>query len=355
MSALYLHGRSLISALGGDLRESVAAVAGGGVKPTRITLPGATAWPFFRIDHPQSSWRQRARALLCAAIEQADVGARREAPLFIGSSSFQIGAIETHEAVLLDEDYYGFAEKIAAWLDWRGPVYLVSTACTSSLNALLAAADHIRAGASEEAVVLGVELANRFTLAGFAAMQLLSADAPRPLGSGRDGLVLGEAVAVLHLSRQPARWRLCGGASLVDGRDPTGARAESVAQLCRQALADSGLAAGAIDLLKVQAAGSVHNDRNEVAGLAEVFARLPPLVSLKAQIGHTLGASGAAEIALLLACLERDVWPPIDYPLDPDAAASLARARPERVRQLLALFLGFGGGYAAVALEDTHG
>jgi 3-oxoacyl-[acyl-carrier-protein] synthase-1 len=156
MSALYLHGRSLISALGSDLREAIAGVAGGGVKPTRIALPGGTAWPFFRIDQPQSSWRQRARALLCAAIEQADVGARREAPLFIGSSSFQIGAVEANEAALLDEDYYGFAEAISAWLDWRGPVYLVSTACTSSLNALLAAADHIRAGASEEAVVLGV-------------------------------------------------------------------------------------------------------------------------------------------------------------------------------------------------------
>jgi 3-oxoacyl-[acyl-carrier-protein] synthase-1 len=354
MTGLYLHGRSLISALGDDLREAAATLATGGVKPASVALPGGTEWPFFRIDDPEPSWRQRARALVRAAIAQAGVGERREAPLFIATSSFQVGAIETHESTRLD-DYYCFAEEIAAWLDWRGPVQLVSTACTSSLHALLAAAAHLRAGAADEAVVLGVELANRFTLAGFAAMQLLSPKAPLPLGIRRDGLVLGEAVAVLHLSRQPSRWRLRGGASLVDGRDPTGARPDTVAQLCREALADSGLPAEAVDLVKVQAAGSPFNDSNEVAGLAEVFAPLPPLVSLKATIGHTLGASGAAEIALLLECLERGVWPSIDYPLDPEAGAGLARARPAQVRQLLALILGFGGGYSAVALEDRHG
>lgn len=354
MTGVYLHGRSLISALGGDLREAAATLAAGGVKPARVALPGGTEWPFFRIDDPEPSWRQRARALVRAAIAQAGVGERREAPLFIATSSFQVGAIETHESTRLD-DYYCFAEEIAAWLDWRGPVQLVSTACTSSLHALLAAAAQLRAGAADEAVVLGVELANRFTLAGFAAMQLLSPKAPLPLGIRRDGLVLGEAVAVLHLARQPSRWRLRGGASLVDGRDPTGARPDTVAQLCREALADSGLPAQAVDLVKVQAAGSPFNDSNEVAGLAEVFAPLPPLLSLKATIGHTLGASGAAEIALLLECLERGVWPSIDYPLDPDAGAGLARARPAQVRQLLALILGFGGGYSAVALEDRHG
>lgn len=355
MTALYLHGRSLISALGGDLSEAVAALARGGVRPARIELPGGTAWPYFGIADAEPSWQQRARKLLCAAVEQAGVDdARRDAPLFIASSSFQIGAIEAGEPARRD-DYHSFADEIADWLGWRGPVHLVSTACTSSLNALLAAAAHLRAGAADDAVVLGVELANRFTVAGFAALQLLSPHAPRPFGRDRDGLVLGEAVAALHLSRRPSRWRLRGGAALVDGRDPTGARPDTVAQLCRQTLADGGLTAEAVDLVKVQAAGSPYNDANEATGLADVFGVLPPLVSLKAMIGHTLGAAGAAELALMLACLERNVWPRVDYPLDPEAGAGLAPARPARVRHLLALILGFGGGYAAVALEDCDG
>jgi len=354
MTGLYLHGRSLLSALGNDLHEAATAVASGGVAPQPVPLPGGTEWPFFRIAHPETRWRPRAAALLKAAVEQAGVADRRDLPLFIASSSFEIGATETGETAPLN-DCYSFAEEVAAWLGWQGSVYLVSSACTSSLHALLAASAHIRAGASEEAVVLGVELSNRYTLSGFAAMQLLSRRCALPLGTGRDGLVLGEAVAALHLSRQPSRWRLCGGSTRVDGGDPTGAVPATVARLCRETLDACGLSATDIDLIKVQAAGSPLNDLNEVKGLAESFEQLPPLMSLKGAIGHTLGASGAAEIALLLECLEKGVWPPVSYPFDPEIGAELARTTPAKVRYLLAVILGFGGGYAAVALEDCHG
>ena len=177
----------------------------------------------------------------------------RDAPLFVASSSFDIGAIETGQARLGDSN--NFAEELTAWLEWKGPVYLVSSACTSSLQAILAAHRLIGTGSVNDAAVLGVELFNRFSISGFAAMQLLTPGKPKPLGSGRDGIALGEAVAALHLSSQPARWRLCGGSNLVDGRDPTGAIPQTVSQMCSEALAASGLAASDIDR-SLQAAGS---------------------------------------------------------------------------------------------------
>ena len=354
MTPLYLHGRSLISALGADLQQAVTALAAGGVTPQRIQLPGGTEWPFFSIAYPETQWRVRAEALLRSAIAQAGVADRCELPLFIASSSLQIGATETEEQAPAG-DYYNFAEEVAAWLGWHGPVYLISTACTSAMHALLAAAAHIRSGAADEAVVLGVELSNRYTLAGFAAMQLLSPTSPRPLGTTRDGLVLGEAVAALHLSRHPSRWCLRGGSNLLDGSDPTGASPATVSRLCHQALQNSGLAMSDIDLIKAQAAGSPVNDLNEIRGLTALFGTLPPLTTLKAAIGHTLGASGAAEIALLLECLEKGVWPRSTYPLDPEAGTVLTSKMPTKARHILAIILGFGGGYSAVALEDCNG
>ena len=139
----------------------------------------------------------------------------------------------------------------------------------------------------------------------------------------------------------------------VDASDPAGAVSSAVATMCRQALARSGLKAGDIDLVKLQAAGSPHNDATELAGLRLAFERLPALVSLKGWIGHTLGAAGAAEIALLLACIEADVWPAPNYPLDRTLEAGLADSAPPRLRHLLASILGFGGGHAAVVLGDT--
>lgn len=352
MRPVYLHGRALISALGANLPQALACISAGGRAAQRMELPGGTDWPYFRIDHPEPDWRMRAQQLVCAAAKEAGIEAGPNVPLFVASSSLDIGAIET--GVVRPEDSYDFAEEIAGWLDWTGPVYLVSSGCTSSLQALLSASKLISLGSVNDAVVLGVELANRFSVSGFAAMQLLTPGKPKPLGLNRDGIALGEAVSVLHLSSQPARWHLCGGSHIVDGRDPTGAISQTVTQMCEQALAASGLETSDIDLIKLQAAGSPVNDVNELTGLAAAFESLPPLVTLKAAIGHTLGASGAAEIALLTACLEANIWPHPDYPLDPDLRAGLAHARPESVRYVLADILGFGGGHTAVVLEDTN-
>lgn len=352
MKPVYLHGRSLISALGANLPQALAAISAGGITPQRVSLPGRTDWPYFGIDCPEENWRTRARQLVCAAIREAGIESCRNAPLFIATSSFDIGAIEAGQGRLKDCD--SFAEEVALWLEWNGPVYLVSSACVSSLQAILAAHKLIGAGYVNDAVVLGVELSNRFSISGFAAMQLLTPGKPKPLGSGRDGIVLGEAVAALHLSNQPARWHLCGGSNIVDGRDPTGAIPQTVKKMCNQALASCGLTASDINLIKLQAAGSPANDVNELAGLAAAFDTLPPLVTLKAAIGHTLGASGAAEIALLTACLEANVWPRIDYPQDIGLNAGLVHSKPESARYILADILGFGGGHTAVILEDTY-
>ncbi|HEU0188703.1 MAG TPA: beta-ketoacyl synthase N-terminal-like domain-containing protein [Gallionella sp.] len=381
MKPVYLHGRSLVSALGANLQQALAAISAGGKSPQRVSLPGGTDWPYFGIGQPDgharplspnslpqagerdadslrevpvdANWRVRAQQLICAAISEAGLESCRNAPLFIATSSFNIGAIEAGQDRL--SDCNSFAEEVAVWLGWNGPVYLVSSACVSSLQAILAAHELIGAGYANDAVVLGVELFNRFSISGFAAMQLLTPGNPKPLGSGRDGIVLGEAVAALHLSNRRARWHLCGGSNIVDGRDPTGAIPQTVTQMCYQSLASSGLVASDIGLIKLQAAGSPTNDVNELAGLADAFDPLPPLVTLKAAIGHTLGASGAAEIALLTACLEANVWPHTDYPPDPALHAGLAHSKPESVRYILADILGFGGGHTAVILEDTYG
>jgi 3-oxoacyl-[acyl-carrier-protein] synthase-1 len=352
MRPVYLHGRALISSLGENLPQALTCISAGGRAAQRIKLADGTDWPYFRIDDAEPDWYKRARRLICVAATQAGLDAMSNAPLFVASSSLDIGAIETGIAV--QKDSYCFAEKISGWLNWTGPVYLISSACTSALQALLSASRLISSGSVNDAVVLGVELANRYSVSGFSAMQLLTPGTPKPLGLNRDGITLGEAVAVLHLSNRPARWQMCGGSHIVNGRDPTGAVAQTVTQMCIQALADSGLQAGDIDLIKLQAAGSPINDVNELAGLAAAFEALPPLVTQKAAIGHTLGASGAAEIALLTACLESNVWPHADYPFDPALRAGLAHARPASVRYVLANILGFGGGHSAVILEDTH-
>jgi 3-oxoacyl-[acyl-carrier-protein] synthase-1 len=348
-------GRGLACALGTDLASSVAALRAGGRASQIRSLPGSMGgeFPYFAIPFAGDDWYLRARELVVRVAAEAGVRPGCRGALFIATSSFAVGAVESGTRGEAMDEYRHFIDAVAGWLAWAGPVYAISTACTSSLNALISAQALLRSGGVDEALVLGIELENRLTLGGFASLQLLSRTASRPFGAQRDGMVLGESVAAVRLAaRGDSAWRLLGGANVVDGANPTGASESALAAVFAQVLAESGLAGNQIDLIKVQAAGSPGNDLAEARALRAAFEPVPPLVSLKSSIGHTMGASGAAELALLTACLDSGAWPVATDAIDPALGVRLTEAAP-RVRYLLAVILGFGGSHAAVALERT--
>ena len=353
MKPVYISGRGLACALGLNVNDSLSKLRLGNAATTSCVLPGMTggAFPYYSIPYLQDDWNLRACEIMRRVVAEAMGRQSRNGVLFIATSSYDIGA---EDEGATQREYSAFTRKVAAWLEWTGPVYVINTACTSSLNALIAAHALLQEGDAEEALVLGVELHNRLTLGGFAALQLLSRGSCKPFGLQRDGLVLGEAVAALRLSAKVASpWKILGGANVVEGSQPTGASAPAVVSMYQRALASCGLSADAIDLIKVQAAGSPGNDAVEAQGLRAAFERLPALVSLKAAMGHTMGASGVAEIALLSACLEQGVCP--EPTADPDLSLGVALAGelPQQVRYLMATILGFGGSHATVVLEHT--
>jgi len=351
MKAVYLAGRGLACSLGLNVRASVIALRSDVGLTSLHSCSGApgSGFTYRSIDDSQSDWKERARGLIQRVAREAGAQHARCGVLFIATTSFDIGAVEQGTTGM---NYNVFADMIAAWLAWAGPVFVVSTACTSSLNAMMAAHALLRSGLVQDALVLGVELSNRLTLDGFAALQLLSSGRSQPFGKDRDGLVLGEAVAALRLSsRENGIWQMLGGANVVDGKQPTSASASAVVSMYQSALAHCGLAADAIDLIKVQAAGSHGNDAIEAQGLRDMFHVIPPLVSLKSAIGHAMGAAGAAEIALLTACLEHGVWPTYGHAVDETLGVKLAAHVPVSVRRVMATILGFGGGHSTVVLK----
>ena len=355
MKPVYVAGSGLACALGLN-RHAAAAALGSGKHAASFSsesseLDASAPFPYRAIAGVQGDWNERACALVRQVALDAGAHQARTGALFIATSSFDIGAVEEGDEVM---DYNAFSARVAAWLDWTGPVFLVSTACTSSLNALMAAHALLRSGEEDEALVLGMELDNQLTRDGFAALQLLSPRCSQPFGADRDGLVLGEAVAALRLStREPSLWKMLGGANVVDGSQLTSASARAVVAMYQSALSQCGLEAQDIDLIKVQAAGSPVNDAVEAQGLRDFFPVLPPLLSLKPALGHTMGASGAAEIVLMMACLAQNEWPVVGHMADEALGVHCAAHPPEAVRRVMATILGFGGGHATVVLERS--
>ncbi len=357
MTQVYIAGFGLVSHLGSNLKAAISNLQQPAIAQYRQIIGLEAPAPYFSITTPSpSNWYARCEMLIKLALSEAGV-TNRQGTLYLASSSCNLGALEQglHFANSIPE----FLTELAQMLDWKGNVQWLNTACTSSLNALVAAQNAIENDLIEEAVILGIELENQLSLAGFAGMQLLAAHTPKPFAKHRDGLVLGEAVAVLRLSKIPSRWRLCGGTQVIDSSQASGASTSAYQQMLTQALNQTQLNASDIDLIKVQAAGSPANDQIEAEALKTFFAdqQLPSLISLKSRLGHTLGASGAAEIALLLAMIEQQQWLDVslsDEELDPKIGINFSTQAPSAIRHLLVCNLGFGGSHSCITLENRE-
>ena len=200
---VFIAGRALLCAAGNSPPAVASTLWAGECAPDRRRL-GEREFPYFAMKLAENAWQARAERSVRTLAEQ--LGPLDEkTPLFVASSSFQMGQFEAAGSPFeLPPACAAFSRQLADWLGLNGSCYSFSTACTSGFSALDAARSLIAAGLIEDAVVLGIELANNSTLAGFAAMELLSRSTARPFDVRRDGLVLGEAVAAVHLSAQPA-------------------------------------------------------------------------------------------------------------------------------------------------------
>jgi 3-oxoacyl-[acyl-carrier-protein] synthase II len=78
----------------------------------------------------------------------------------------------------------------------------------------------------------------------------------------------------------------------------------------RGALEDAGLKADAIDAVSAHGTATPQNDAMEAKAIHSVFGMGAPVSSQKSQLGHTLGAAGALELAACIAMLEEQrVYP----------------------------------------------
>ena len=343
----------------GDSPAAVADALWAGECSAGLRTLGERHFPYFALPLDEPDWSVRAEQAVRKV--SAQLGPVDPAtPLFIASSSFQIGLFEQRAAPFdMPVASASFSRQIADWLALSGPRSSYSNACISGFSAIDAACTLISAGLIDDAIVVGIELANDSTLAGFAAMELLSRSLCRPFDARRDGLVLGEAVAAIKLSATPGPWKIAGLSTGLDAYSTTGPDPDGgpIADVMRDCLRAAGTPPVAIDLVKLQAAGSPGSDLAEANALRQVFTEtMPPLLSLKPALGHTLGASGIAELAALLASLDAGQIPATANYSERDGEIGLAPVTVRRqavVRRALLNLVGFGGGLASLLVERT--
>ncbi len=188
-------------------------------------------------------------------------------------------------------------------LGLEGPSYVISTACSSAAKAFAAARRLVERGICDAVVTGGVDGRCRFAMNGFHSLGALSEGRCRPLAPDRDGINLGEAVAIFAMEREGSGVFLAGVGESSDAYhatapDPEGRGAESS---MRSAIEDAGLEPSGIDYVNLHGTGTRANDDMEMKAFERVFGRAegaPRFESTKSLTGHCLGAAGAVEAAI---------------------------------------------------------
>jgi minimal PKS ketosynthase (KS/KS alpha) len=266
------------------------------------------------------------------------------------------------------------AAEIAARYQTHGPAQVVSTGCTSGIDAL-GYAHHLVQDGEAEVVIAGAADSpiSPVTVASFDAIKATSPDnddperASRPFDRDRHGFVLGEGAAVLvleelgHALRRGAHvYAVIGGyATRGNAYHMTGLRADGVemAVAIEDALRQARLGPTDLSYISAHGSGTKQNDRHETAAFKRSlgpFAHNVPISSIKSMIGHSLGAIGAIEMAACALAMEHGVIPPTanwanrDPECDLDYTPNIARELA--VDAVLSVGSGFGGFQSAMAL-----
>jgi 3-oxoacyl-[acyl-carrier-protein] synthase II len=262
-----------------------------------------------------------------------------------------------------------FAESVAnapgshIAIEWglRGFNITITQRESSAMAAAMLAASQLVKGSVPAALIGGVDEANEML---FSVLDRIGAlahangevdEAARPFDRRRNGLVLGEAGAVLVAgagTRKPYAWLSGFGMA----RDTTasisdwGTGHETVANAMCAAIDDAELSVDDIDAIYASANGSVRGDALEQRAIESLFgARIPPVVATKGLFGE-YAAGGALQLAAALLAIE-DQKLHASPGFEQGDLAVTRETRDAELRHILVNTLSAGGGVVCAVVS----
>lgn len=326
-----LNDLGIICALGANKKQVINVLSINDSNTTPLTLDNTLGFsdnPFYvgkvNVELPQISdehrrFQSRNNQLALAAFRQiearftelvANIEATRIA-VIIGTSTSGIHEGEVARKALLkgkwpDGFHYGLqemanpADYIATLCGAKGPIYSISTACSSSGKALASARNLIESDLVDVVICGGVDSLCQLTVNGFKALESTSKGICTPFLAERDGINIGEGAALFVMSKAEATISLKGAGESSDAHhisapDPQGSGAISAME---SALVQAQLRPEQLDYINLHGTATPKNDEMESHAVYQLVKNNVIASSTKHLTGHTLGAAGAIEAGL---------------------------------------------------------
>ncbi len=257
---------------------------------------------------------------------------------------------------------------IASHYGITGPRSTITTACSSSANAIGYGADLIRSGRLDCVITGGSEALSELTFAGFHSLKVMSSEPCRPFDVNRQGLSLGEGAGIIVLEAYEnavkrdvtplamiAGYALNSDAYHMTSPDPEGM---GMYRVMAAALMGSGTDLGLIDYINAHGTATKINDKMETQAIQRVFGEenLAQLwvSATKSMVGHCLGASGAIEAIATILAIDQQTLPPTVHLEEIDPLCQLNHVTQtgiqKSIRAALSNSFAFGGNNTALVI-----
>ncbi|CAN5819060.1 beta-ketoacyl-[acyl-carrier-protein] synthase family protein [soil metagenome] len=249
-------------------------------------------------------------------------------------------------------------ELAADKLGIKNYISTVSTACSSSANAIFFGARLIKNNFLDVVVAGGTDALTRVTLNGFNTLMILDDKFCQPFDENRRGLNLGEGAGyVVLVSEKVAATlknkptvTLSGYCNANDAYHQTASSPDGTGSFLAMsgALKQSGLNPEDIDYINLHGTGTQNNDIAEGTAIKRLFdPAYPKMSSTKTFTGHTLGASGGIEAVYSILALKHGIIYPnlrLETPMkDLPFNVETSFTKNIELKHVLSNSFGFGG------------
>lgn len=256
---------------------------------------------------------------------------------------------------------------VASEFSLRGPMKTFPTACAAGNYACAYAYEAVRNARADVMLAGGADAFSRVAFVGLSRLLVMAPDVCRPFDRNRKGMLLAEGAGMLvleEMERAKARGariyaEVLGHGLSCDARHIAAPRPEDrgAALAMERALSNSGVKPHEVDHVSAHGTGTPNNDRTETLAIKRVFGRHAyqlAVNSIKAVLGHAMGAASAIEAAVCALTIAHGVIPPtwnLEAP-DPECDLDYVREGPRLARVAVALnnARGFGGNNACLVL-----
>ena len=253
------------------------------------------------------------------------------------------GTVEDKKRILVMQSLNICCDFLQKYLDVSGISFTISTACTSSANAIIAADELIRSNIIDVAIVGGSDVVTDTVVYGFDSLEVVDYNKTNSFSKNRSGINLGEGAAFTVLAREnfidsEDALYIKGYNSNSDSHHMTSPDIEgnTTSKCINDALKYAGMNIDAIDYINLHGTGTLINDKMES----------------KTSFGHTIGAAGAMELGVCYIALSKmnkeKIIPPHLYDGEYDDELSKInlvtnKISAERIENCMSVSFGFGG------------